>query len=282
MATTLATGGTPTPSPSFPTGGACIEVKLAGALPAASPTQLPALLAALEALAGRPPSRLLEHEVVLRSPLPSGGEVRLVRDLAAAASAAAGSPLTDEVAPSPPPLPPPLTLRRSVSNGTEDADAAGVPPPSPPLDAPWTAVHYGQRLRGRGAAALPTAARPRTAVPVSGTDVPAAWVAAGFTPVHESVRDGVVVAIAGRGGTMVRVSVCSLLRVVATAGLAPGGARPAAVPGLPPDAAALAAAPGLVVVEAAALGGEVDYPAAAADVAGVGDGVRAWCVMRKD
>jgi hypothetical protein len=293
MATALAGGpSAPALGPSGGAGGGdggrgvSIEVKLAGALPGPAPAAHPALLAALEALAGRPPFRLLEHEVVLRSPLPSGGEVRLVRDLAAAAASGAGTgPPGEEVEP-----PPPSTLRRSASNGTDEADAvaaattaaAAAPPPPPPTDAAWTAVHYGQRLRGRGAAALPAAARPRTAVPVTGTDVPAAWVAAGFTPVHESVRDGVVVAIAGKGGVPVRVSVCSLLRVVARGGLAPGGPPPAPIPGLPADAAALPAAPGLVLVEAAAVGGEVDYPVAAADVAAVGDGLRAWCAMRKD
>jgi len=286
MATPGATDGV---LPLPPSAGVSIEVKLAGALAAPSPSALPSLLAGLEALAGRPPSRLLEHEVVLRSPLPSGGEVRLVRDLTEGDGSGSGAQADLRVEPAPPPAP----LRRSVSSGADEAEATAAaaaatgPPPPPPSDAAWVATHYGQRLRGRAASALPTAARPRTAVPVSGTDVPAAWVAAGFTPSHEAVRDGVVVSVAGQGGHTVRVAVSSLLRVVARAGLPPPGGEGAAapllaVPGLPPDAAALPAAPGLVLVEAASVGGEVEYAAAAADVAGVAEALRRWVVMGKD
>ena len=271
-----------------PPAGISIEAALAGALPAATPADLPALLAGLEALAGRPPSRLLEHEVVLKSPLPSGGEVRLVRDLTDGGGGGGSVVVAADPAPPPPSAPPP-PLRRSVSSGADDADAvaaaaaAAGPPPPPPTDASWTAVHLGQRLRGRQAGALPTVARPRTAVPVFGTDVPAAWVAAGFAPAHEAVRDGVVFAVAGRGGHTVRVAVSSLLRVVARAGLSQAQAASAlAVPGLPPDAVALPASPGLVLVEAAAVGGEVEFASAAGDVAGVGEVLKKWVLMRKD
>jgi hypothetical protein len=121
---------------------------------------------------------------------------------------------------------------------------------------------------------------------VAGTDAPAALVGAGYAPSHEAVRDGLVACVAGRGGHTVRVTVCSLLRVVARAGLGGGGqagvAAPASIPGLPADAAALPAAAGLVLVEAAAVGGEVDYPAAAAAVAAVADALRPHIQLAKE